>query len=59
MRKVLVSWVCGAFFNLFIFDVTSSNKCHVQHTVIAYACQHLFVFRGDIKLQTRAVDEPD
>ncbi len=40
-------------------DMTLTNKCHTQQPVIAYACQHVFVFRGDVKHQTRAVDEPD
>lgn len=45
---------------LFIFpNLTLTNKCHTRHTVIAYACQHVFVFRGEVKLQTGAVDEPD
>lgn len=55
VKCVLVLCLCGLFF----CGLTSSSKCHVQHTVIAYACQPVFVFRGDIKLQTKAVDEPD
>lgn len=40
-------------------DLTLTNKCHTQQTAIAHARQRVFVFRGDIKPQTRAVDEPD